>query len=482
MATKTTKKTKPKSPPLQRPLPPGLSLSSRFAPDTLRLLFSQLFQPVELAQWLPQKGRGFYQRLFSPLIVLWYFCFLRLGEARVLQDVISDVHNGGADHLTPRAKPLSQRLKSWATTSFSKARQRFPLAALEQALPAQAQKIRAWAQNLNWRGWNVCLLDGSTLRLRPLGNIPKQFPPHKNRRADRQYWCLVRVVVGFCLHSAVVVGSAVGAVMVSEQTLACQIIAAALPQSLFVGDRNFGIFRLAQVVRQAKAQGLFRLTHVRACKLAGVPLVPGLDLAVAWQHSRHDQLEPGADPSPVKGRLIVMQLHRKGFRSFMLYLFTTLEDAQQYPTAELVELYGWRWHVELNLRYLKSEMALNALHCKSADMARKEWLAGLLAYNLIRAAMLAAALQAGRSVLEFSFSSAQSLVRCWIVKQALSPAAAVHAWEVLLQGIAHTRLPSRRKARLAEPRRKRQITDAFPPLWGDRQTARQQLLEEQMKR
>ena len=40
-------------------------------------------------------------------------------------------------------------------------------------------------------------------------------------------------------------------------------------------------------------------------------------------------------------------------------------------------------------------MRLAQLECKSAAMAEKEWVAGLLAYNLIRASMLCAALQAG---------------------------------------------------------------------------------------
>lgn len=52
-----------------------------------------------------------------------------------------------------------------------------------------------------------------------------------------------------------------------------------------------------------------------------------------------------------------------------------------------------RCHIELNLRYLKAQMDLAQLEAKSPDMARKEWLAGLLAYNLILAAQLCAALQ-----------------------------------------------------------------------------------------
>jgi IS4 transposase len=85
-----------------------------------------------------------------------------------------------------------------------------------------------------------------------------------------------------------------------------------------------------------------------------------------------------------------------------------------YPVEELVALYGLRWHIELNLRYLKTQMRLVQLECKSADMARREWVAGLLAYNLIRAAMLCAALNAGLTPFQLSFSAARRhLQRAW---------------------------------------------------------------------
>jgi hypothetical protein len=480
-ATKQKNKIKPFTLPSTR-TPPGL-LRSRFDAATLRRLFIRLFQPEDLTGWLPVKRRGFYQRVFSPLVVLWYFIYLRLEDGRRLYDVVTDVHQGGADPLEAKGKPLSQRLRSWATTSFCKARQRFPLTALAQALSVQAQTIRSWTQDLQWHGWNVFLLDGSTVRLRPLGDIPQHFPPHKHRRPDRQYWCLIRVVVCFCLRSAVLTASAVGAITVGEQALAAQLIRAAGPQSLFVGDRNFGIFRILQVVRQANVQAVLRLMEVRARKLVGGrKLQPGLDLLVQWTHSRHDKLEPGAATDPIDGRLIVARVQRRGFRPQVLYLFTTLLDAKRYPAHQLLELYGWRWHVELNLRYLKTQMALDALDCKSAEMAQKEWLAGLMTYNLIRAAMLAAAMEAKLPVLELSFSAAKSQVARWLIEHLKGSASSAAAWKVLCQGIARSRLPKRSKPRPSEPRAKRHFENSFPSLWGSRQKARQQMKENRVKR
>lgn len=205
----------------------------------------------------------------------------------------------------------------------------------------------------------------------------------------------MRVVVSFCARSAVATGCALGAMTQSEQELACQLIRLAGPQMLLIGDRNFGVFRIVQAARQVQAHVLVRLTEVRAHKLVAGPLRVGCEYRVSWSPSRHDQQEPDCASTPVPGRLIVAQVQRKGFRSERLHLFTTLLEAAAYPAEALLEVYGVRWQVELNLRYLKTQMELEQLACKSAAMAQKEWYAGLLAYNLIRAVMLCAAVQAG---------------------------------------------------------------------------------------
>jgi hypothetical protein len=82
------------------------------------------------------------------------------------------------------------------------------------------------------------------------------------------------------------------------------------------------------------------------------------------------------------------------YRPLTLYLFTTLQDPLKCSAQELAQLYGQRWKVELCFRYVKTQRDLGFLECHSADMAHKEWLAGLIAYNLIRWTMAAAAASA----------------------------------------------------------------------------------------
>jgi len=439
-------------------------------------MYQRLIDPGLLERWLAEAGHTFYERGFSPLITLWYLMFQRVQPDHTLDAVVTDAHQGGADALGQGRKPLSRRIRSWATTAYNNARQRLPVGTLCKGLVGQGRRIEQMAQGGEWRGLRVRLLDGSTVRLRPHQKVAGVYRPHRNgqqkQKGQAGYWCLMRVVVSFCARTGAALACAMGAVTDGEQALAVQLLWEARGQELFIGDRNFGIFRIVQAVRQVRTNALLRLTEARARKLVAGSLRAGREYAVAWSPSSHDQQQPGCCSDPVAGRLLVARIHRKGFRPELLYLFTTLADAQHHPMAELVELYSVRWHVELNLRYLKTEMDLDQLESKSAEMAQKEWLAGLMAYNLIRAVMLAAALQGGLEPLELSFSRARRQVERFLERWGSTHRGRLERWTQLLAGVARCGLPKRRKPRPSEPRQVRLLRHAFPSLVGSRAEAR----------
>lgn len=418
------------------------------------------------------KNKTFYDRLFTPLVTLWYLLFQRLHHDHSLDAALADARAGGADRLNGK---LSRALRSASTSSYSDARQRLPEDFLPQVLRLQGRNITALSSLALWKGWPVTLLDGSTVRLRPYRNIPRQFPPHGNQHQKRTYWCLMRVVVGFCCFTGAALDCALGSRHLSEQALSCEIILRALDPGLFMGDRNFGVFRIVQTAVAKKHHVLLRLTGVRAAKLLGRALRLG-DHAVTWKPTRQDQLQPGLPTDPVEGRLMVVQLQRPGFRSQRLCLFTTLADAIQYSLAEMVRLYGLRWHIELDLRYVKAQMESAQLEAHSAAMARKEWLASLIAYNLIRAAMLCSALHHGIPPLTLSFSACRRRLELWLREVGRAHPRLLDRWRRTLAEMSRCRLPQRRQPRPSEPRAQRHLRESYPPLTGSRAKARRKLL------
>ena len=419
-------------------------------------------------------------RAFTPLITLWYLVFQRLSPNHTLSAVQEDALAGGADRLSPRGKKaLSLQLRSEATASFSNARQRLPLEVCRRVLRHSAAHTHRCLEMPRKFGFKLALLDGSTCRLRPLGDIPKQFPPHRTGNAKNPpYWCLARVVGVVCWATGVVLDSAMGSVKTSEQALSAQVLGAQSWKGwLVAGDRNFGVYFVARALVAAQGQALLRLTEARAGKLArsaGLKLKPGLDATLHWAPTAHDKCPAGVERTAVAGRLLAVRLCPRGFRAFTLYLFTTLVDAQKCPAAALAQVYGLRWQIELCFRYIKAQMDLGFLECRSADMARKEWLAGLIAYNLIRWTMGAAAARARVPVTWLSFSRARELLLGWCLRHA-SERRAVQSWKRLLDRVAKARLPRRRKTRPPEPRATRPFQKDVAKLHGTRALARKLL-------
>jgi hypothetical protein len=445
-------------------------------------LFSQLLALEAVEQTLDQTQRRFYRRIWCPVLTLWYLIWQRLQCHHTLQAVVSDLRQGGADALRPAGKkPLSQRVISQATTAFSQARGHVPWAWVRDCFSRLAQRLAGLAAPTE--GLPVQLWDGSTLRMRPLGDLPQHFAPHRTRR-KQSYWCVARVVVGFCASSGVALAAQMASLHRSEQALAVGLILAARP-ALHLGDRNFGVWRVVRSAVQSGGQALMRLTGARAHKLAaGWRLKPGLDLAVEWTPSPYDQVDRGLVKKEVVGRLVVVRAQRPGFRTQPLMLFTTLTDTLAYPPQRLLAFYGMRWQVELNFRTLKATLGLAQLQVKSADLAQKEFYAGLMAYNRVRGLMGVAARVAGCAPQALSFAAARTQLTAilgilWL--RWLPTWVRREHWQRLVQEVSRAQLPRRNKPRPAEPRAQCYAPRVFPPLRTSRVQAHRQLKIQHVK-
>ena len=81
------------------------------------------------------------------------------------------------------------------------------------------------------------------------------------------------------------------------------------------------------------------------------------------------------------------------------------------PTPTWPQLYGRRWEIETCFDHLKTTMGMNMLKCKSVAGVMKELAVYLLAYNLVRLAMLRAAARQGVAASRVSFVDAMRWLR-----------------------------------------------------------------------
>jgi putative transposase len=423
-------------------------------------------------------ARGFYERIFSLRVTLWYLIFQRLNFDHTLGAVLVDVRAGGADRLARRrGLKLSQRVRSTNTSGYSQARQRLPLELLRAALAHLGPgllKLVGWGPG---RGRQPGpdqrprqLLDGSTLAILLTPAVAEVYAPVRNQSGASD-WCLMRILVGFCARSGAVLSAVEGALEQSEQALSWKLMEAAAALTIWIGDRNFGVWSVVAKAAACHQDVLVRLTRARAGKLCGGrPLPSGQERLIQWAPTRHDQTPPGLKRQAIKGRLIYARVCKEG-KWIDLWLFTTLA-AGDYPVALLLQWYQQRWQAELHFRSVKTQMQMAEQKVVSPEMARKEFYTGLLAYSLVRAVMWQAGerLEAGQQVL--SFSQARRVVLEHLREWGRRIRATTQWIRTLVEEVAQHTLPKRSKKRPNEIRRVRHRRLRFPPLRGSRAAAR----------
>lgn len=462
---------------------------SSIAVPTVLQLFARLFSHQMAEQWLQSQSpealsghpRGFYDRIYSLVVTLWYLVFQRLNPDKTLDAVVKDLRKGGADRFSPSPrKRLSKQVKSADTTSYNDARQRMPLGFLKWILQKMGELVLAGLRQCGLITRSFQLLDGSTMPALRNARMEAAFPPASNQHGKSD-WCLMRVVVGFCAFTGVVLSATEGSMLIGEQALAWTLMAQALAETVWIGDRNFGIWSIVAQARRHHQDVIVRLTRARAARLKrGHTWVSGQDEVVEWRRTKHDKIAPGTEKVQVKGRLIFVRILREG-RFVDLWLFTTLMDREAFPISRLVELYGWRWQAEVDFRYLKTSLDMQQLMVKSPEMARKEFYAGLIAYNLVRIVMAAAGEpQSDQPASPLSFSQVRRVLASWLTDWAKDwrsrQGNLAKKIEQLIAQAALQSLPKRKKPRPSEPRRARRRSAKFPPLIGSRAAARAKML------
>ena len=88
-------------------------------------------------------------------------------------------------------------------------------------------------------------------------------------------------------------------------------------------------------------------------------------------------------------------------------IVTTLTDRQRFSAADIAELYGLRWDVEVDIRSYKSTMGMCELRCLTPSNLDREIAVAILGYNLVRLLMCDTAAVLEVHPREISFSTAR---------------------------------------------------------------------------
>ena len=116
------------------------------------------------------------------------------------------------------------------------------------------------------------------------------------------------------------------------------------------------------------------------------------DRLILWESPKHKPKDISKeDFDSLPKDLVLREVHCyiciPGFRTKEIIVVTTLIDAIEYPSSDILALYDSRWQAEVNLRHIKTTLGMDILSCQTPEMVRKEIYVYLLAYNLLRSIM-----------------------------------------------------------------------------------------------
>ena len=369
-----------------------------------------------------------------------------------------------------------------------------PLSVLVSVLQHVYQVILGWLREdaRRWKGHAVRLLDGTTVRLRPFGDLAKTYGQAKNQHGTA-YWVIVRVLVAvlsvrnlppaFCLKSEALVAATEGSMSISESAMVREVMAGDQEKnSIYVGDQGLGVYRTVQTAEALNHKVVLRIQKRMAKKLwksikSKTPLVSGTTHNVTWEPEAHIKVDPDLTSEPIQGRLIYVRVEQDGFRPIDVYLFTTLLSRVEYPLEDICELYDLRWQVEIDLRVVKTTLEMEQFEVKSAEIFRKEFIAGLLTYNIIRAFMVKTAIKVDIEVIKLSFSRCWRRIRKVFVKGVPAFVKRGKELDYLLKRLAKCTLPNQKNKVKHEPRKIRRKPAVYPQLRGTRENARKEVLQ-----
>jgi len=217
-----------------------------------------------------------------------------------------------------------------------------------------------------------------------------------------------------CLGSGAVLDAAMGPYQGKggdEQSLLRSMLDTLQAGDILVGDAYYATYFLLCELQERGVDGVFEQQGARRLSTdfrRGQRLGPRDHLITLTKPKLKPDWMTQADYDRAPATLTVRELHAGG-----KLLVTTLLRPKQTPKSALKALYKSRWHVELDLRNIKTTLGLEILSCKTPTMAEKESWVYLLAYNLIRLMMAQAALLAGRLPRELSFKHTVQLWVAW---------------------------------------------------------------------
>ena len=372
--------------------------------------------------------------VYTPAVTVWVFLSQCLSADHSCVEAVAGLIAWRVAH---GKKPCSPDTGAYCT-----ARGDLPEEVCYRLLRETGRQVdEAAPREWRWQGHRVLDVDGSTFTMPDTPENQAEYPQVPGQRRGCGF-PIARIVVVFSLAVGAVLDAAIGRYQgkqTGENSLFRTLHPLLETDDIVLADRCFsGWFDLA-LLQQRGVHAVVRKHQLRPTDFRkGLRLGPD-DHLVAWRKPPRpewmSQERYAALPELLLLREVRVCVQQRGFRSREVLVVTTLLDPGQYPAAALAQLYRRRWQAELNLRSLKIVLQMDHLRCKTPHRVRNELWMHLIAYNLIRQVMAAAAARAGVEPWAVSFKATLQILGKFL--PLLEQDVSTNTWcDVLLDAVA----------------------------------------------
>ena len=277
-------------------------------------------------------------------------------------------------------------------------------------------------KELLWHGRHVRMVDGSTVSMSDTPENQEAYPQNPQQK-ERLGFPIARVVVLLSLATGMVTDMAMGPYAgkeTGEPALLRSLLGRFKRGDILLADRYYCSYFMIALLQERGIDLVARLHQRRPVDFRRGRRLGKDDQVITWDRPQKpkwmDEQTYDRVPPSIEVRAIRVHVGQPGYRVESFVAVTTLTDAKEYPKEDIASLYQSRWLAELDIRAIKITMGMDILRCKTPEMVRKEMWTCLLAYNLIRWAMLQSAQEAGVSPRALSFTAAvQTIGASWLV-------------------------------------------------------------------
>lgn len=400
------------------------------------------------------------ERVFAPTVTLSMFMRQALEADGSCQKVVD---GWAAQRVADGLSPCST-----STAGYCRARWRLPESMISGLVHETGRQLCALAPD-SWRvhGRTVKLVDGTGISMPDTKENQERYP-QPSTQAPGVGFPLARLVMVICLATGAAIDAATGRFSGkghSELGLYRRLAAAFQPDDVMLADALYCNYFLIATMVKAGVDVLFEQNGARNTDFRRGRRLGRYDHLVSWP-------KPKARPNwmtPEEHAAFADQLQVREVKVNGQILVTTMRDEHELSKRDLAELYAERWHVELDLRNLKTTMGMDVLRCQTPEMIDKEMWVHLLAYNVIRLLMAQAAFNAYLDPRDLSFKHTVQMCLAW-GEHNLNPTDHSGCLFVL---IAQRRVANR-PGRI-EPRMKKRRPKPYPWLKEPRAIARRRI-------